>query len=179
MNLRRHMLAVVGLLATSCVTSSSGNGSGGASSSCFTSSDCGAGLVCSSSVSQCVVANGHSYVVTLIGASVPTKDVTGAAWDSGGGAPDPKVYVKLNGSTVGSTSEDSDTFTPSWYESFVVTLRDGDTLTFSLYDIDALSDDFIDSLQFSDWLSEVKAGPDRTAFLYDGAVSLQWRIVPD
>ncbi len=150
----------------------------GACGPCTASSQCDAVSICPAN-GACVNASGHSYVFTFTSASVPLTDSTGSSWDAFGGAPDPYAAVAVNGVKVVQTTAKPDTFTPIWGESITVTLSVGDKVEVQLWDQDSMSDDFIESLKLTDWLSTVKADATNTGALCPGCKStLIWSIAP-
>jgi hypothetical protein len=91
-----------------------------------------------------------SYVLEVLSAVVPARTLTGTCWDTdvfcalscdGDCRPDPYVRVTKNSVlSVGATSSASDTTKPTWTNArFDVSLTDGDTLVFGVWDSDMLN----------------------------------------
>ena len=91
--------------------------------------------------SHCEAAYGRIYKFGDISATIAAQNTGGSAWDAFGGAPDPKVTVKLQGQTILTTSVKSDTFTAQFTESTERELIAGQKLEVSLVDADVNSDD--------------------------------------
>lgn len=66
---------------------------------------------------SCEPAFGRIYRFSSITATAAAQNQGGSAWDVFGGAPDPQVTVKLNGTAIITTGSKGDTFTASFSES--------------------------------------------------------------
>lgn len=104
---------------------------------------CGPGRTCTAGV--CVADQSRPFDLVVVGATVPATDKAGAAWDLGGGLPDPYVKVAQGGRT-GQSAFAADTTAPTW--TFValagVPARDLKApITLELWDDDVAADDFI------------------------------------
>lgn len=125
--------------------SSSGGGGGGLGGddgidTCSETSDsCGGETICVSG--SCVAAFGRVYSIRDVSVQVPTTDPNGAAWDAGGGAPDLKLEVLVNGTSVAMTPAVQDQFSATFAGPFNVTLIAGSSLELSVLDEDLTVDD--------------------------------------
>ncbi len=127
----------------SCPPGSTAAGCGKAGASCAA---CGANQVCRVDQS-CGVDPESTWVVQPTAARIAANN-NGSAWDGDGSAPDPRVFMTCADSTATSTStaEASNTYQPAWSTGGCAAkakdlLRAG--WTFSVYDIDVVSDDTI------------------------------------
>jgi hypothetical protein len=115
-----------------------------ASGACTVAPDnCTGDTVCISGT--CAPAFGRVYKLVIAGGAVPEKTTTNEAWDPFGGLPDPYVNAFLNSTFAFATSYKTDTLSPAWNESTVVTIGAGSKLQ-----LDVKDDDFdVDGSMFS------------------------------
>jgi len=146
--------------------------------SCSAQTDCGADDVCTV-LSGCTWAAGESYDITIESVTFPEKDAAGAAWDAFGGLPDPKVCVQDDTKVLGCTATKSDTTSAWFFDGNVVTatLWSTSKLCVSVYDVDAVSDDYADGSCWNSWLKLVKSGG-YSGYLYKGLVQVGFTIEP-
>ena len=85
---------------------------------------------------------GKKWIVTFIDAKVTEKNADDDAWDALGGLPDLFAVIKINGKEVFRTSEGTDATSESWNESSTIDFSaKTDTITYCLYDGDAIGGD--------------------------------------
>ncbi len=133
-----NRLFVVVVLIAGCVAEDAGGGGGGGG--CSESGDsCSGETICVAG--SCVAAFGRVYLVSDVSVHVPTTDSSGAAWDIGGGAPDLKIKISVNGSVVSTSVAVADQFNASFAGPFSVTLVAGGSLRIDAVDEDVTVDD--------------------------------------
>ena len=93
----------------------------------------------------CEPAFNRIYRFKDITSTVSSLNQNGQAWDSFGGAPDPQVIVKLNGTVILTTASKSDVFTASFTESIDQQVVAGSKLELILQDADLNAADPIHS----------------------------------
>lgn len=85
---------------------------------------------------------GKKWIVTFIDAKVTEKNADDEAWDALGGLPDLFAVVKINGKEVFRTNSGEDSTSASWNESSTIDFSaKTDTITYCLYDGDAIGGD--------------------------------------
>ena len=85
---------------------------------------------------------GKKWIVTFIDAKVTEKNADDEAWDALGGLPDLFAVVKINGKEVFRTNSGEDSTSASWNESSTIDFSaKTDTITYCLYDGDAVGGD--------------------------------------
>ena len=93
----------------------------------------------------CEPAFNRIYSFSQISVTVATNNPGGSAWDPLGGAPDPQVTVKLNGTQILQTSVASNTFSASYSEMADQEIVGGSTLEVDVQDSDVgAADDILD-----------------------------------
>jgi hypothetical protein len=92
---------------------------------------------------SCVGAFGRTYTISVYQLIVKTTDPLGDSWDAVGGAPDPYVVIALSGTTILTTAEVQDTFTPTFSDSVDVVIPAGAKFRFDAWDGDVSDDDWI------------------------------------
>lgn len=89
----------------------------------------------------CENAFGRNYKITVVSGLFTENNANGTAWDIGGGLPDPKVTLTINGASV-STPVINNTLTPTWNFVTEPTLIPGGTiLKIEVVDADVAGDD--------------------------------------
>lgn len=158
----RHYLicsfSVVLFSLAGCVANSTfdggGQGGGNFSSSCFSHAECGTQLVCVANA--CQSAFPRTYVFTFRSATIAKYTAGGGNWDFGGGAPDPKMALEVDGEIVCQTSTVQDTFDPTWSESCEVELFQTSQVVFAAWDMDISEHDLIGGIDagtpLKDWI---------------------------
>jgi len=92
---------------------------------------------------MCEPAFNRIYTFSEISVTVATKNPGGSAWEPLGGAPDPFVEVKLNGTSILKTANVSDVFAATYTESTDQQIVAGSTLQLTMSDADVTGDDLI------------------------------------
>ncbi len=121
-----------------------------------------------------------TYLVSLKSAKFPVLDPKSkSAWDSGGGAPDPKLCVGVDGKSLFCTKAAQDVFQATFSESFSVKLFQSSELDVWAYDEDVFSDDLADGSAWSTTglLGLIKAGA-KSGFLFNDVVEVEFTIAP-
>jgi hypothetical protein len=150
--------------------------SGAGCGPCAKQSDCPTNEVCSV-FGSCVSPYEVSLDVTIHSVTFPVYDTTGAAWDIGGGLPDPNICVGNDTDNLACTGAASDALTVPFEKTLSVTLAWGDKLCISAYDSDALSDDYADGSCWPDVAALVKAGG-KKGKLFTGLVYVDFSVSP-
>jgi hypothetical protein len=112
-----------------------------ATASCTASdpSSCTGETVCISG--SCVNAFGRNYRIKVVSALFTQKKADGSSWDIGGGLPDPKVTITINGVAT-TTPVIDNTLTPTWNFVTPPTLIPGGTVfQIQVVDADLAADD--------------------------------------
>jgi len=107
------------------------------------SNSCSGETVCIGT--KCEPAFNRIYRFLNITATVASLNQTGSAWDSFGGAPDPQVIVKLNGTAIITTASKADVFSASFSETIDQQVVAGSKLELILQDADLNAADPIHS----------------------------------
>lgn len=89
----------------------------------------------------CVDAFNRIYHFSNISVVVAAQNPGGTAWDPLGGAPDPWVIVKLNGTQIIATAVKSDVFSATYTETTDTEIVGGSTLELHVQDSDAVGGD--------------------------------------
>lgn len=92
---------------------------------------------------DCQNAFGRTYTVSVFSLVVKTTDPNGETWDAVGGAPDPYVTIELNDVPILTTTENQNTFEPTFSESASVVIPAGAKFRFDAWDADVADDDWI------------------------------------
>ncbi len=122
---------------------------------CTTNADCDAESICISN--HCTLIWGREYTFTLTTGHLDTD----GCFDPGCGAPDTIVVVWVDGAWYWESTEASDSFAPSWYESFNLTIYEATTMKVFLWDEDVWPDDndpINETVDFTLAASWIKAG---------------------
>jgi len=90
---------------------------------------------------SCVAAFPRVYSIRDVSVQVPTRDPNGEAWDAGGGAPDLKLSIMINGTEVATAPAVQDQFSARFGGPFDVQLIAGSRLTLMALDEDLTADD--------------------------------------
>ena len=120
---------------------------------CTTNSDCPVAAqfifpdVCNQSTFSCEPADGASYVLTFISATVPALTSSGGNWDTfPASLPDPYVVVTVDGIVACQTTYVSDSTTPYWgFACPPVPIHVNSTVLIDIRDTDPVSSDDMDS----------------------------------
>jgi hypothetical protein len=104
-------------------------------------SSCAGETICIGTM--CEPAFNRIYTFSGISVTVATQNPGGSAWDPLGGAPDPFVVVKLNGTSILTTANVSDVFAASYTETTDQQIVAGSTLQMTMSDADVGGDDLI------------------------------------
>jgi len=144
-------------------------------SPCAVSWECRDKDVCKAGA--CVPAHGQTYNLVFVSGEVPKWKEAGP-WDSGNGAPDPRVLVERNGTIICKTPVAQDTYTPKWNSSCTIKLKATDKLKLRLVDSDALLDDPIDEVEFDDVVAVLHMGGGEGALHGWSSVILEWTATP-
>ena len=112
---------------------------------CLADADCSDLEVCvepfPESEPACALANGRAYTLSVSSVVLSTTDQDGEAWDPFGGAPDPYIAVRINGTQTIFSATLSDTFSgPNLVRDVV--LNSFDLVDIFIYDEDSSDDDF-------------------------------------
>lgn len=67
----------------------------------------------------------------------------GDTWDAAGGLPDPFVDIILNGVSLGVTSTQEDTLTPTWNQQATAIIAGGSSFQLDVYDSDVTVNDYM------------------------------------
>ena len=88
------------------------------------------------------MADGRAYTLSVSSVALSTTNQNGEAWDPFGGAPDPYIAVRINGTQTIFSATLSDTFSgPELFRTDVV-LNSTDSVDILIFDEDSLDDDF-------------------------------------
>jgi hypothetical protein len=83
----------------------------------------------------------RSYSIIVDSAEAAECDPNGEYWDIAGGAPDLYVSVRIDGTSIGVTTVEDNTYSPEWGEGFNQRLYRSTSLVFRLIDEDSLDND--------------------------------------
>jgi serine protease len=120
---------------------------------CSSSFDCWSEQFCDATAGFCRDAYVTSFVIKNL------QVILDSSTDEGAGDPADSYAWVVNSLVTVSTTEQSNTSTPSWPTAFTVAVPVGEALTINFTDVDALSsDDFIGSVEVTDWASAVRNG---------------------
>lgn len=144
---------------------------------CFAQSDCGSGEVCTWSYG-CTDPYIITYVVKIHSVEFPLEDENGTAWDSFGGAPEPKVCVSNGSDDPDCTGYAQDTFTATFEEELKVFIDDGEKLCITAIDVGPLENDTADGSCWDPFVGLVKQGT-FAGYLYDDLVWVEFSIWPE
>ena len=142
---------------------------------CGDNDECSSKEVCASG--SCTNASGLTYIVTLVSGEVPAVDDNGLNWDPGG-LPELKACLKINDKEVGCTSYDQGSVVAAWNKSFETKIYASDVVTVSYWDVDAISNDYIAGIQWSDTVGLVKASGFSGEWSFKPGYFLTMTIVP-
>lgn len=104
---------------------------------------CSTGFRCNAGANTCELVPSSFWDLVVVGATIPQRDCAGDTWDAGGGLPDPRMCITMNGATR-CTEEIADTTSPQW----TMSRFDGATgamlqagVRFALEDVDISAND--------------------------------------
>lgn len=144
---------------------------------CSSHDQCGSSEVCVKGA--CSAGSGLEYTFTFVSAEVPQKEPdSGVSWDGFGGLPDPKLSLYVDDQLICHTSTVQDSTEPFWLESCSTVLKATSTILFYVYDVDAFSDDLMDSAKVSNPIAWVKKGGNSGPMHPSSAISLTWKLAP-
>lgn len=115
--------------------------------------DCGFGRLCDANTRSCTIDPNALWDFYVSFAVLPEKDVSGASWDTLGGAPDPYLIAySSEGSSMhtGETQVQQDTMFPFWAETVLVGVKASELFNFTAFDVwdsDVDYDDLIGGCQ--------------------------------
>jgi hypothetical protein len=130
---------VVSFVLAGCSSDGAGGGAGGGGGCTEAADNCTAETICIST--SCVAAFGRIYSIHDVVVHVPTTDPNGAGWDVGNGAPDLKLDISVNGTTVATAPAVPDQFMATFAGPYNVTLIAGSSLVITALDEDVTTDD--------------------------------------
>ncbi len=145
--------ATTGKVSPKVCTANQNCKAGACQTTCTTSADCTASQLCVTATGVCKEVSGAQYTLEIKWAAIVGNY---------GDTPDPFVSVFKNGTLICTAPELADTYSPFWFTTCPssILLNSSDTLTFSMYDADAMFDDFIGTVEWSGsaLISLLKAG---------------------
>jgi hypothetical protein len=152
-----------------------GGGDGGIGDGCSENADlCAGETICIAN--RCEAAFGRIYSIADVAVSVPTTDPNGQPWDAGGGAPDLRIDILVNGTLLGSAPAVQDEFSATFAGPFNVQLVGGSSLLIAALDEDLTTDDPAFACQATPiTASQLRS---RTLSCNDGGSTLTFEIDP-
>ncbi len=151
-------------------------------SGCTTHDDCGPNDICVNA--GCEAAYGREFWFTVETADVSQYDQNGAAWDVGGGMPDPRICFYLNQSSVPisptgaefCTSTVDDTFTATYNEEFRDSIFASDAWLVVAFDEDLTDWEYIEHYEFDPISMDLLKGG---GFVFEGDYLTQLVVTID
>lgn len=147
---------------TTCLAGDSASACGSGGGAC---TDCGADHMCSGG--SCVLDPASRWNVVVVDVTVPTTTTTGEAWDGFGGAPDPRVEVRVGSDTAapGQTTYASDVFSATYNETVLSNQRADalqSLLRFDVIDVDTSAHDWVGACAYEGLPESVFGGGAQT-----------------